>query len=371
MENQLNIILKKVCEQGLNKGVFPGVSAAVSVRKKNEYHRGVYSGGLTQKGFKGTQVDETTYFDLASLTKPLCTTLCTFALVDAGILNWNDPCLAIIDCDNQSKKREITCHNILHHSSGLPAYSPYFSQFSPVASQENKEVVKNLILKEPFCYKPASQCLYSDLGFILLGQVIEKLLDSRLDQIYKTTILKPIGIDENIRFFPLENGLVFDKIQIAATEICDWRQKVIQGEVHDENCWIMGGVCGHAGLFGTIKGVQLACEFLLDCWQGYKKHPAFSTELLRHALQWHDGENSWRLGFDSPTVGQSSSGRYLSPHSVGHLGFTGTSFWIDPERNIVIILLTNRVHPTRNDIKIREFRPFFHDYLVQEIQRIF
>ena len=370
MKNQLNILLEKVCEQGLAAGVFPGVSAAVSMRTNNEYYRGMYCGGLTQNGYRGAQVNAATYFDLASLTKPLCTTLCTLALIDSGILTWNEPCLAVLEHDIGFEKQEITCHNILHHSSGLPAYHPYFSQFAPVASSENKVAIRNLILAEPSQYKPDTKCLYSDLGFILLGQVIEKLTGSSLDKLYQTSILKPLGIGDALQFLPLNKDLAIDTLQVAATEKCDWRHSVMQGEVHDEHYWLMGGVCGHAGLFGTIEGVQLLCEFLLDSWQGRKEHPAFATELLWYALQWHDKASSWRLGFDSPSAGQSSSGRHLSPLSVGHLGFTGTSFWIDPEQDIVVILLTNRVHPTRENVKIREFRPFFHDFLIQEIHRM-
>jgi len=370
MKNQLNILIKEVCEQGLIKGVYPGVSAAISVRRNNEYHRGLFSGGLTRNGYGGTPVHAATYFDLASLTKPLCTTLCTLALIESGILTWHEPCLEVIAENFQTGKREITCHNILHHSSGLPAYHPYFSQFTPVASPKNKVAIRDLILAESFHYKPGSQCLYSDLGFILLGLVIEKLTNSTLDRWYRTTILDPLCIEDTLHFFPVHKERTFDILQVAATEKCDWRHTVMQGEVHDEHCWLMGGVSGHAGLFGTVRGVQLLGEYILDCWQGRQQHPAFTTELLRHALQWDDGKNSWRLGFDSPTAGQSSSGHYLTPHSVGHLGFTGTSFWIDPEQEIIVTLLTNRVHPTRGNIKIREFRPYFHDTLMQGIHRM-
>lgn len=370
MKNQLNIVLKEVCEQGLAKGVFPGVSAAVSIRTNNEYHRALFSCGKTRYEYGGEQVHAATFFDLASLTKPLCTALCTLALIDSGMLTWHKPCLQVLQQNIQQEMKNITCHSILHHSSGLPAYHPYFLQFAPVSSPINKDVVRNLILAEPTQYEPYSQCLYSDLGFILLGQIIEKLTESTLDKWYRTTILDPVGIGDTLQFFPVNEKRTVNISQVAATEKCGWRNTLIQGEVHDEHCWLMGGVCGHAGLFGTIGGVQLLCEFLLDCWQGRKKHPAIDIELLRYALQWHEGGKSWRLGFDSPTAGQSSSGRYLSPRSVGHLGFTGTSFWIDPEQDMAVILLTNRVHPTRENVLIRKYRPYFHDYLIQGIHRM-
>ena len=371
MKNQLNVLLEEVCTQGVTAGVFPGVSAAVSVYRGNAYQRGVYNGGITRNGKGGRQVNPLTYFDLASLTKPLCTTLCTLALIDRGFLQWNEPCLSVLGDSLRPEKRAVTCHRILHHSTGFPAYHPYFSAFRPLAAQTNKAAIRDLILAEPFVYEPDSRCLYSDLSFILLGQVIEQLTGSTLDHLYQTTILAPLNLVEEITFIPLNGSVLkMSRDQIAAAALCGWRHKVMHGEVDDEHCWLMGGVCGHAGLFATVDGVQRLCELLLDCWQGRARHPAFATELLRYALEWNDGKNSWRLGFDSPTPGQSSSGRYLSPHSVGHLGFTGTSFWIDPEQDVVVILLTNRVHPSRENIKIRAFRPFFHDYLLQGIRKM-
>lgn len=367
MENQINRLLADVCEQGLRRGVFPGVAAAVSVYREGEYCRGIYSGGITRTGGNFSKVNGTTYFDLASLTKPLCTTLCALALLQCGLLDWNEPCLLQLKIDLPSEKRVITCRHILHHSSGLAAYHPYFSQFVPQASPDNKIIIQNLILKEPLLYEPDTQCLYSDFGFILLGQIIEQITNLKLDSFYQKIILSPFKLEKKITFLPVQSS--GESIQTAATELCPWRHKVVHGEVHDEHCWFMGGVCGHSGLFGKIKAVQSLCEQLLDCWQARATHPAFSTDLLRYALEWKDKKSSWRLGFDSPTPGLSSSGQYLSPDSVGHLGFTGTSFWIDPEQEMLIVLLTNRVHPSRKNSKIREYRPFFHDYLIEGLRR--
>lgn len=370
MKNQLNVLIEEACAQGLVKRVYPGVSAAVSVRQHGSYKRGVFSGGTTQKGCHGRPVTTSTSFDLASLTKPLCTTLCTLALIDSGAMQWHESCLAMMADTVPPEKQKITCHNILHHSTGFPAYHPYFTRFAPVASRENKALVRDLILIEPLVYTPETRCLYSDLGFIVLGQVIEQLVGTTLDQFYRTTILSPLQLEHILTFLPLDAELALNKAHTAATEQCGWRNKVMHGEVHDEHCWLVGGVSGHAGLFGTVEGVLSLCEWLLDCWHGRAHHPVIAPELLRYAVEWEDGENSWRLGFDSPTLGQSSSGRYLSPRSVGHLGFTGTSFWIDPEQDIVVVLLTNRVHPTRDNVRIRAFRPWFHDHLMRGIRRI-
>ena len=367
MKNQLNIVIKEACERGLISGVYSGVSAAVSVVKKKVRYRGCFSGGMTRYDLAGVPVEAGTLFDLASLTKPLCTTLCTLHLVYSGRVHWNDTCHTLLDKHSPEKKR-ITIENILHHASGLPAYKPYYLKFLPKSSQETAIQIICNIKNESLEYLTGTTCVYSDLGFILLGSFLEKVEKLSLDQLFKNQITEPLGLAEKIHFMPLEGSLQKEKSTIAATEDCPWRKKIMQGEVHDEHSWLMGGVAGHAGLFGTAEGVLCLCECLLDCWQDRDSHPAFSNDLIRHALNWKDSRQSWRLGFDSPTPGLSSSGSFFTPQSVGHLGFTGTSFWIDPEQNIIVVLLTNRVHPSRENIKIRKFRPFFHDFIMKRIR---
>jgi len=139
------------------------------------------------------------------------------------------------------------------------------------------------------------------------------------------------------------------------------------GEVSDENCWILEGVAGHAGLFGRIGEVLDLVAMVLEIWQGRLSHPYLPREIVKEFLEAKSRVKSstWALGFDRPTPGSSSSGRYLSTRSVGHLGFTGTSFWIDPERDLAIVLLTNRVHPSRDNDRIKEFRPYFHDRVIE------
>ena len=134
----------------------------------------------------------------------------------------------------------------------------------------------------------------------------------------------------------------------------------MKGEVHDEHCWLLGGVAGHAGLFGTAAGVLRLCEALLDGWKGRERNCGWAA-VLPQALQRQLAHQTWCMGFDTPTAGASSSGSFFAPSSVGHLGFTGTSFWIDPERELIVVLLSNRVHPSRENIRIRQFRPRFHD----------
>ena len=350
------------------EGVYSGVSAAVSVIKNKVRYRGWFSGGLTRSDQSGVPVEVSTPFDLASLTKPLCTTLCTLHLIASGKMHWEDAALSQLDPFLPLDKQSIIIRDILTHSSGLPAYKPYFREFDPRSSKDNRYPILQKIVNEPLQYFRGTTSVYSDLGFIVLGLLLEKVAQRPLDQLYRKTITEPIDLADKIFFMPSNSSVPTERTKMAATENCPWRKRIMQGEVHDEHCWLMGGVAGHAGLFGTAGGVLSLCECLLDCWQERASHPAFANNLLRYALNWKQpGESCWRLGFDTPSSGQSSSGRYFSPKSVGHLGFTGTSFWIDLERNVIVVLLTNRVHPSRENIKIREFRPYFHNLLMEKI----
>jgi len=365
MEKQLNKTLKNACEKAVAEGVCTGVSAAISVGKKKVRYQSVFACGKTRSDHLAKPVNTSTLFDLASLTKPLCTTLCTLTLIDKGLLKWESACLMELNKDINPEKSKITIRNILQHASGLPAYQPYFRQFEPHASLENTTLLHRHILAEPLVHPPGSKCLYSDLGFILLGRLIERKIRQPLDRFFEQTITRPLLLNQYLRFLPVGSIKQREKELTAATGLCSWRRQLMQGEVDDEHCWLMGGVAGHAGLFGTAAGVLSLGEILLDCWLEKTSNPAFSNQILQYSLNWRDDSGQWALGFDRPTPGQSSSGRHFSSRSVGHLGFTGTSLWIDPERGLVVVLLTNRVHPSRENMKIREFRPFFHDYLLE------
>ena len=223
------------------------------------------------------------------------------------------------------------------------------------------------ILNEYQDFKSGTKSQYSDFDFILLGALIEKETGLRLDDLYRSIITDPLKLSLDLCFLPVGKPSIEKKRSIAATEVCGWRNKLLQGEVHDEHSWLAGGVAGHAGLFGSIKGVMGLCEKILDLWKDRSVLEAFPNTLLQYAVTNKNPVGSWCLGFDTPSLGKSSSGRYFSQRSVGHLGFSGTSFWIDPDRDIIMVLLTNRIHPSRENIKIREFRPFFHNYLMERI----
>lgn len=366
MKNQLNIYLEEVCRKGLSEGVFSGVSAGVSIYKNKVHYRGLFSDGWTRLDQSAAKIQKNTLFDLASLTKPLCTTLCVLHLIALGKLSWDEPCLDHLNMNISKEKQNIQIQHLLNHCSGLPSYRPYFQEFLPEYSYDNRDILVRKILEEPLEYATEGTCLYSDLGFILLGALVENIAGVDIGTLYKKSIINPLNSSSDLSFLSFEKEKKVNIELVAATEYCDWRKKQLQGEVHDEHSWLMGGRAGHAGLFGSIEGVMALCEHILEVWKDRATHPAFPNTLLQHALEKKHPKESWCLGFDTPS-GVSSSGKYFSPRSVGHLGFSGTSFWIDPEKDIVIVLLTNRIYPTRNNIKIREYRPFFHNYLMHKI----
>lgn len=368
MKDQININLHRVCAQGLEQGVFHGVSAAVSVRQKTGQCRALYHNGWTRNDEHREEVRRETLFDLASLTKPLCTTLCTLHLIGQGKLTLDTPCRSVLNAPVPVDKQAITIGHLLAHCSGLPAYRSYFQRMEPISTRENVQTMLELIVKEPLLHKPGTARVYSDLGFMLLADIIEQVTGGCLEKVFADMIAAPLHLGADLCFIPLgETGKAAGR-PVAATEHCPWRQRIIQGEVHDEHCWLMGGVSGHAGLFGTVEAVLRLCEHILEAWQGRVSHMGVANALVQRALVWENDTGSPRLGFDTPTPGQSASGQYFSHRSAGHLGFSGTSFWIDPDREVIMVLLTNRIHPARTNQKIKKFRPWFHDELMKAIR---
>jgi CubicO group peptidase (beta-lactamase class C family) len=217
------------------------------------------------------------------------------------------------------------------------------------------------VLAEPLVHQPGTQVEYSDLGFILLGEIAQRLTGDPLDETARD-IFAPLQMNDS-QFNPPKSR----RGQIAPTEIdASYRKRLLQGEVDDENAWAMGGIAGHAGLFSTAGDIAAFAQMLLNggIYAHYRmlRRSTIQQFTARHTI----GDSARALGWDVP-VPPSSSGEYFSAKSFGHLGFTGTSMWIDPERNLFVILLTNRVNPTRANEKIRQVRPALHDAIFQSL----
>ena len=362
--------IKKLLKKGVLQGVFPSAAAGViygSGKGKEEVI--VHYGNATLYPEK-RKLLKNNYFDLASLTKPLATTLAILCLIKEKKIDIDEKLSSLVEKKIKGEKSKITTRDLLSHSSGFPAHREYFTILKDIPAKEKKEFVEKLILQEKLEYKAGTMSVYSDLGFILLGRIIEKKAGCSLSHYVEEKVLRPFKLGKKIFYMPMDDGgKNLKKTDFVATENCPWRKKILCGEVHDDNCYTMDGVAGHSGLFGNIAGVTALAGLLLDIWKGKAVHPNINKEDLQGFLarQKHIPGSSWALGFDTPAKKASSSGIHFSRESVGHLGFTGTSFWIDPEKEVVIVLLSNRVHPSRENVQIKKFRPDFHDTVMEKL----
>lgn len=352
--------------QGVEEGWFPGAVLLVGSEGHIAFEEAAGNAALTPAARTMTL---NTVFDLASLTKPIATTTALMLLIEAGELALDRPVSAYLSSSGQhADETSPTLRHLLTHCGGLPAWRPYYRQIDTSLPQEDrKKQVHEAVHREPRTAPPGTAPLYSDAGFILLGEIVETVTGTPLDEFCAQAIFRPLGLT-GMGFInlgrPRPGG-----VQFASTEACSWRQRVLDGEVHDENAWIMGGVAGHAGLFAAAHEVWRFAQGILDGLHG--KPWLVSTGTLRAFTQRQSMPigSSWALGWDTPTPEQSSSGRYFSPTAIGHLGFTGTSLWIDPVKNVSVVLLTNRVHPSRQREGIKIFRPTIHDAVMQALKQ--
>ncbi len=350
--------------RGTKENIFPGASAAIIAGHGRDRVRVLAAAGTTRMDESGIALSPETYFDLASLTKPLATALSILLLIDQGRLHPEDRLKDLCSCPVPADKADITLVHLLSHSSGLPPYHELFKKFRPDTHRTFRQDLISAILNGSLEYPVGTDYRYSDLGYILLGDILERAAAMPLHDFFTTTIARPLHLERNIFFLPPDKINTVPRELFAATEHCPWRGRVLQGEVHDEHAHLLGGIAGHAGLFGTVTGVSSLCAAILDARQGHPTALAISSKTLSEALKPRQPKTTWCLGFDTPSAGYTSAGQYLSRKSIGHLGYTGTSFWIDPVKEVILVLLTNRVHPDRENKKIREFRPWFHDQVM-------
>lgn len=354
--------LALIVGDALKKRLFSACSLGCFRLEKEGSFRVVHHYGYTDSTERGAGVKDATLYDLASLTKPLATVLAVMALVEKGKVRLKNQIGEIFPVV-RSEIGKISLAMLLSHSSGLPAHRPYFEILAGYQPYERKEAILQLICRENLQFQPGGGTLYSDLGFIILGCMVEKITGQSLAAFWEYEIARPMGLQAEL-FFPGTEGLGSDVC--AVTGVCRWSNRRLCGIVHDDNCRMLGGVAGHAGLFGTASGVLSLAENLLLQYRGILRHPAYSEEIVRKFLTKRQG-STWTYGFDTPSPGISSSGRFFSERTVGHLGFTGTSFWIDLERGWAVVLLTNRVLMGDDPAAIRKFRPLVHDIIMKHM----
>lgn len=358
-------------QSAVDRGVFPGAVLGVRLRGATRYAR-AFGLAVVQPQPHPASLD--TVYDLASLTKPLATATALLCLVQDGGLTLEDPLAAHLPELHGRPLGEATVAQLLGHASGLPAWKPFYEEIAArdrtapgfLGSPAARDLVLARIAEEPLASAPGRQAVYSDLGFILLGILVERVAAVPLDRwlgerVYGPLKAAPLG------FVRSDGGgtLRLAGCSVAQTEDDPWRGRVLCGEVHDENAYAIGGVAGHAGLFGTAAAVLA----LSGCWLNavLGRESLLQPELARRFVtrQTPVPGSSWGLGWDTPSA-PSSSGSRFSSRSFGHLGFTGTSLWVDAERELEVVLLSNRVHPTRRNDGIREFRPLIHDLVYRE-----
>jgi beta-glucosidase-like glycosyl hydrolase/CubicO group peptidase (beta-lactamase class C family) len=349
-----------IMNRAVGDGAIPGGVLAVGLHDQLI----VRAFGKLTRDAKSPAATANTLYDMASLTKVMVTTTSVMILVQQKRLDLDTPIarylpewsVATKSDPDPTWRARATIRNLLLHDSGLPAHRDFYKQ------AKGHDAVLALVLAEPLVHQPGTKVEYSDLGFILLGEIVQRLTGISLDEYAKQHIFAPLGMKES-QFNPPRK--LWPTIAPTENDV-DFRKRLLQGEVHDENAWALGGVSGHAGLFSTAGDTAIFAQMILN--GGIYAHHRILTRALiqeftaRQAI----GDAARTLGWDAVTQ-PSSSGHYFSLDSFGHTGFTGTSLWIDPDRDLFVILLTNRVNPTRANEQIRQLRPAVHDAVMRAL----
>jgi CubicO group peptidase (beta-lactamase class C family) len=349
--------LRALIEEAIAAGAFPG--AAWGVLQHGRV-RTLGAAGCFTYDPGSTVVRPDTVYDLASVSKVVATTAAAMLLHDRGQLDLEMPLGDLLPAfaiasERGAGRHRVTLRMLLAHASGLPGYAPLFREQS--ADRPDPSALLRACLHMPLTAAPGMRAEYSDIGFILLGKALELLAAEPLDRFCEREIFSPLGMRETRYNPPAETHP-----RIPPTERDEiFRHRVLQGEVHDENCWVLSGCAGHAGLFAPAGDVLRFAEGILASLRPFGRG-LFTRETvgLFTARAGLPPGGSRALGWDTPSE-PSSSGTSFGPGSAGHLGYTGTSLWLDPARDLAVVLLTNRTWPSRENKQIAAVRPRFHD----------
>lgn len=345
-------VVDRLMQAAVDQSVFPGAVLWVAQGGRPVIHEAYGRADL----FRPRPMTVDTVFDLASLTKPLATALAVMHLVQQEVVDL-DQSLCEFWARLPAEKKSITIRKLLCHTSGLAAWRAYFMQLRHLPFDQRLARLRQWLLAEPLVSDPDPKGDYSDLGYLMLQWMVEDVSAMRLDYFVTQSIYSPLGIRD---LFFIDLSQPPPAVPFAATELCPWRSRLLMGEVHDDNAHVIGGVAGHAGLFGTAAAVGQLIEALRIAEVSQDQESPLPGRLVTHFFH-HQPNSSWGLGFDTPAAVGSSAGHLFSSGSVGHLGYTGTSFWMDRQRGIIVVLLTNRVHPSRHNQRLKRLRPKLHD----------
>ncbi len=342
----------EVLRAAINENAFPAASVAVTHEGKLVALRAF---GRFTFDPAAPEVTTDTIFDLASVSKVVATTAMAMILYQRGLLDLDIPVISVVGefAGEDPRRDEITFRMLLAHSSGLPAYEKLFMR------AQTRQTLLEAAFTAPLANEPGSHAEYSDIGFIILGVALERRADESLDHFCQREVFGPLGMTHTT-FNPAREL----HATIAPTgDDQTFRHRIVQGEVQDENTSVLGGVAGHAGLFATAQDVAAFAHAMLQGGQ-----PILCPETLALFIKRESSPEgtSRALGWDTPSR-PSQSGKYFSPTSFGHLGYTGTSLWIDTERRLSVTLLTNRTWPDCSNKAIQKVRPRFHDAVVEAL----
>ncbi len=337
----------------IKDSAFPGAVVLVSQNGEVIYEKGF---GYFTYDESSSKVSTTTIYDIASLTKVVATTTAAMICIDRNLFKLDDPVYKYIPEFFENGKEAITIKNLLLHNSGLPAWKKFYNK-----NLDANSIIKNIYQTKPE-YSAGTKTVYSDLGIIVLGKLIETVTEKKLDQFCNDEIFIPLKMN-NTYFNPPDSV----KYKIPPTEIDKhWRKKLVQGEVHDETSSLLGGVAGHAGLFSTAEDLSKLIQMLLDDGT-FNGKQFIKPETVKLFTTRYSPKSTRALGWDTKSTTRSSAGNKFSKTSFGHTGFTGTSIWIDPERKLFVVFLTNRVYPSRENKKIINVRPKLHNAVIDAI----
>jgi CubicO group peptidase (beta-lactamase class C family) len=347
---------RDVLRRALAGRVFPGAVVEVGGSRRPVWREAF---GWLSYDLEALATHESAIFDLASLTKVVATTTLVMGLVDLGRLRVEDPIARWLPDWRRAGREHVTVGDLLEHASGLPSWLPLYCDYAGRAEFERA------ICNQPLDYEPRTRSIYSDLGFMLLGFILEDLescsLSAQFARLRQRLELGEITFNPPAEWRP----------RTAPTEVDPWRGRVLVGEVHDENAWALGGVAGHSGLFGSVAAVGRFARLVLQARLGEATACAALAQqqtMLRFTTRGAMAGSSRALGWDTmlPT---SSCGSKMSGNAFGHTGFTGTSLWLDPAADLYVVVLTNRVHPTRANESIHDFRPLLHNAVMDDLAR--
>jgi beta-glucosidase-like glycosyl hydrolase/CubicO group peptidase (beta-lactamase class C family) len=354
------VVVQNVVARAIESGTAPGAVVLVARRGKIVLERAF--GRMTYEK-DAPKVTPDTLYDIASLTKVVVTTTLAMILHERGLLDLESPVVRYVPEFHGEGKDHVLVKDLLAHSGGLLWWTDLFRKFEGKSREESKRGYLSTIYELPLDYPPRSKMVYSDLGILLLGEILERVTGKDLEDLANQEVLGPLGMNDAM-YRPAASL----RSRIAPTEIDSWRGRLVQGEVHDENAFGLGGVASHAGLFSTARSLGAFAQMMLNggAYGGRRLLKPETIALFTRRANLVAG-SSRALGWDTPSE-PSSAGALFSASSYGHTGFTGTSLWIDPERDLFAILLTNRVHPTRENPKITELRPAFHDAVIEAMR---